>query len=185
MYIDGHELEHTALTKTFSGHRHASWTSTFCLSMFMSMFMMHVRAHAACPHPCCMPMSMLNFHVCAACPCPSCMPMSLLYVCVPAACSLFCCMFTSLLHVHSHAAWISMLHIRVHVEAASSSPAAQTCTCSRDVDMQQGRRHAAGTQTYGMDVDVQLGNGHAADLSSLTCPSYPVPDALSQMSCPD
>jgi hypothetical protein len=68
------------------GHRHAAWTSTLCLFLFMSMLhfvypclycisqymqLFHVRA--ACLCSCCMLISMLRIHVHATWPCPCCM----------------------------------------------------------------------------------------------------------------
>jgi hypothetical protein len=114
----------------------------------MYLSMLHFRANAAWPCPCCMSESLLNFHVHSSTPSSYCKsrPKSILNVQVqvhsasPSHCCNFrvhtasidpCCMSMSILHVHDHAAcpcsciWcmsksISMLHSHVH--AASPCP---------------------------------------------------------------
>jgi hypothetical protein len=118
------------------------------------MSMLHVTVHAACPFPCCMPMSILNSHVhicglharvhaASLCPCRT--IISILHVRVHAVCPCPCCMFKSMQHGidiyqgHGNAAW--------------------TWACSMDMGMQHGRRHLAWTEACSMDMDTWREDG--------------------------
>ncbi len=72
------------------------------LLSIISMSMLHIYVHAACPGSCCMPVSMLHAHVHATCMCQWCMPMSMLHIHDHAACPCPYCMFMSMLLVHAH-----------------------------------------------------------------------------------
>jgi hypothetical protein len=72
----------------------------------MSLSMMYVHVHDACPFPCpcCMPMSMPHVRFHAACQCKCCMSMSILHIRVQAAYPCLWSMAVSMLHVYVHVA---------------------------------------------------------------------------------
>ncbi len=132
--------------------------------MSVTMSMLHVHIHVACPSSCCMSQShcvsfpcclstfKLQVHTYVARSCLCCLPMSMcmsmstLHVQVHLACPCQCSIFESMLHVHVHAACpcpycISMSMLHVHVNAAFPSP------CSTDIDMKSGHKYAAQTWT--------------------------------------
>jgi hypothetical protein len=91
-------------------HVHAAWhgqVDAACQNSspcWMSMSILHVHVHDACPSTCCMSLPMLHAHVCYMF-----MFMSMLHVHVNVACSSPCsrqgCISMSMLHVHVPAAW--------------------------------------------------------------------------------
>jgi hypothetical protein len=148
------------------GHGRAVWTKhAACWSSCpccMSMFMLHVNDHAACPCSCCMSMTMLHVHAHAASRFLCFMSMSMLHVHVLAACATTgTCYFVNL-HVHVYAAcpcpcpsscwypWcmsMSTLYIQVH---------------STDMDMQHELGCVAWSRTCSMDMDLLWVLVHAA-----------------------
>jgi hypothetical protein len=72
----------------------------------MSVFMLHVHVHAACPCSCCISMFMLHAHVHAACPCSCCMSMFMSNSAGPDP----SCISMSMIHGYVHAAYLQYIY---------------------------------------------------------------------------